>query len=277
MRIGAYELSLHNFGFFRLDGGAMFGSVPKNIWSKKIPVDDENCIPLATRCILLKGKGKVILVDVGLGDKWGEKERGIFAIKTIPFKDAGVVPEDITDVVLTHLHFDHAGGISYIKDGKALLSFPNATIHLQRDNFENAKSPNLRERASYLPDNVDPLEQAKLNLLPGSCEILPGIFGHQVNGHTKGQQFIEIRGGERTILYPTDLIPTSRHLPLPYTMGYDICTETLMKEKESFLNLALERDAIVVFEHDPDVPAATICKDSKGHFAVKEKIAITDS
>lgn len=270
-----YTISLVNHGFFRLDGGAMFGSVPKNLWQKIFPSDSENCIRLATRSLLLKGEGRCILVDVGNGEKWNEKLRVIFGIENTPAAELPFKPEEITDVVLTHLHFDHAGGISrYDDQGTLVPTFTNARIHLQRANYENALQPNLRERASYLAENVGVLREQETYFIEGDVEILPDIFVHRVDGHTVGQQTVEVRGGKHPIFFPTDLCPTSRHLPVPYNMGYDICTSTILNEKEEYLERAYQERAIVVFEHDPDLPAAMIGKNDKGHFCVDEAIEI---
>lgn len=276
MKLGDYSISEITWGMFRLDGGAMFGSVPKNLWSKIIPVDEENCIPLAARSLLIEGKGRKILVDVGMGEKWSEKSRQIFAIKNRTFEEIGFDPNSVTDVILTHLHFDHAGGISrYGADGKSIEPvFKNATIHIQRSNVENAKSPSLRERASYLKENWSVLELQPTRFLDGDSEIFPGIFGHEVHGHTRGQQWIEVTIAGQSLFFTTDVIPTSRHLPLPYTMGYDICTEKVMVEKNDFLQKALEKDAVVVFQHDPDTPAARIRLNEKGHCEIVEKITL---
>ena len=271
MKFGRYQISFPNHGSFRLDGGSMFGSVPKKLWSKMMLCDDENCIKLATRSLLLEDDTRKILVDVGNGVKGSEKFKKIFAIENNP--DPGFTKSEITDVVLTHLHFDHAGGLSYFNgNGELELSYPQAIHYLQEDNFKTAKDPNLREKASYLPDHVDILDQARLRLLSGSKEIFPNIFVHQVNGHTRGQQYIEVRSDNDRLYFPTDLIPTSHHLPIPYNMGYDICAETIMKEKTAFLEKALSEDALIVFQHDPDVAACRICKNEKGHFAVREVV-----
>lgn len=269
------SVSTVNFGFFRLDGGAMFGSVPKNLWSKVISCDDENCIPLASRSLLIRDGARTILVDVGLGDKWNEKSRAIFGIKNFTFAELGIRPEDITDVILTHLHFDHAGGISkYTDQGELKATFPNAKVYVQKSNYENAKSPSLRERASYLTENVSVLSQVELVLVDGLVEVLPGIKVHRVDGHTVGQQWVEVITERDLYMFATDLIPTSRHLPLPYTMGYDICCSSVMREKAEFLEYAVSKNAIVVFQHDPDTAAARVCLNEKGHFAVKEKVLV---
>lgn len=272
MKFGQFEVTTVTFGTFRLDGGAMFGSVPKNLWSKRISADAENCIPLAARCLHITTKDRQILVDLGLGDKWEDKQRQIFDIQNTPIQSLPFNPEHITDIVLTHLHFDHAGGISHwaSQDKKEpILTYQKARIYLQKANFENAKSPSLRERASYLPENVTVLESAALQLVDGSAEVLPGIWVHRVDGHTVGQQWIELVDGTRSIMYPTDLIPTSHHLALPFTMGYDICAATVMKEKEEFLQRALSRDALLVYEHDPLVAASAVTIDQRGHYSAK--------
>lgn len=269
---GRYTVECINFDFFRLDGGAMFGSVPKNLWSKRLPADEENCIRLATRCLLVKDGERTFLVDVGCGDKWSDKQRQIFAIQNLkPVFDA----DSITDVVLTHLHFDHAGGISRFKNGSSgelELCYPKARVHLQEANWKNAQNPNVRERASYLPENVEPLRKANLVLAKGSTEIAPDFWVHVVHGHTEGQQWIEIKNGSQSMIYPTDLIPTSHHLPLPFVMGYDICVKTILKEKDEFLSNALTKNSVIVFEHDPEIAAVRIKKDDKGHYAVAEQV-----
>lgn len=270
MKIAGYEISFVNFGAFRLDGGAMFGSVPKNLWGKLIPVDSENCIPMATRSLLLKGNNRVILVDCGNGTKWNEKQKAIFDIQDKGIAAAGVNPEEITDLIFTHLHFDHCGGISYLDSNGVLKpTFPNAQIWIQQANLENAEKPNLRERASYLPENVSFVRKSKHVLLDQNCEIMPGISVHRVDGHTKGLQRIEISDDKTTLLYPSDLIPTTRHVPLPYHMGYDICVDTLLREKEEFLEYAIAKEAILVSEHDFDTATFKVNKNEKGGYQAK--------
>ncbi|MBX7136495.1 MAG: MBL fold metallo-hydrolase [Oligoflexia bacterium] len=275
MKFGRFEIETINFGYFRLDGGSMFGSVPKNIWSKRIPADDQNRIRLATRCLVVRDGKRLFLVDVGMGDKWSEKERAIFAIEADEKAKPSFQPEEVTDLVLTHLHFDHAGGVSRLTaEGKPELIYKHAHVHLQHDNLENAKAPNVKERASYLRPNWEPLQNSNLKLVNGSVEIYPDFWVHQVDGHTRGQQWIELRSPERSLIYTTDLIPTSHHLPLPYHMGYDICAEKLLKEKDEFLARAVKQNSIVVFEHDAEVEAVTVKVDERGHYAVQETIAL---
>lgn len=269
MKTNRYEISLVNHGFLSLDGGAMFGSVPRPLWERKAHPDAKHRITLATRSLLIRGEGICALVDVGCGNKWSEKEQTIFNFTPIIEQTPAFHPEEITDLIITHLHFDHAGGLTYYNaDGVLQPSYPQATIWLQHDNYETAIDPNIRERASYLPEHIAQLKQGTLKLVQGTCEILPDIWVHQSDGHTRGLQYIEIRGGDAPILYPSDLIPTSHHLPLPYHMGYDMCAQTLLEEKAPFLERALQEKALIVFEHDPEIAVATIEKKESGHYGI---------
>jgi glyoxylase-like metal-dependent hydrolase (beta-lactamase superfamily II) len=252
----------------------MFGTVPKAIWSGLIPPDDENRIRLATRSLLVRDDQRLFLVDLGCGDRWPDKLRRIFGVEpVVPVPYAG----DVTDVILTHLHFDHAGGISRRVPGKAEEvepRYPGARVHLQANNLEAARAPGPRERASYLKQHVSVLERVPLELAQGRQEIVPGLWVHPSDGHTRGLQWIEVRGDGATVAFPSDLIPTARHLPLPYAMGYDMNVERLLGEKQEFLRRAVEEDWIVVFVHDPDIPAARIKVDERGHYAVREVLEI---
>ncbi len=275
MQVGRYSVKPVIFGSFRLDGGCMFGSVPKNLWSKSIAADGENCIPLVCRSLVLEGAGRTFLVDVGIGDKWSEKQLSIYGIQLNESLRAGYSPQAVTDVILTHLHFDHAGGISFRGlDGALALRYPSATVHLQAANWQQAQNPSPKDRASYLPDNVEPLKSAKLMLCDGVVEIAPDIIVHRVDGHTPGQQWIEVRGGPQPLFFATDLIPTSHHLPLAYHMGYDVCAETLLKEKLHFLERASAENAVVVFQHDAAVAAARVGLNERGQFSVRELVSL---
>ncbi|RME57634.1 MAG: MBL fold metallo-hydrolase [Candidatus Dadabacteria bacterium] len=266
----SYDIRIVNHGFFKLDGGSMFGAVPKAIWEKVYPADSRNRIQLATNSLLLRGEGRVILVDVGNGDKWSDKQKDIFEFNPVPEEELGFKKEEVTDIILTHLHFDHAGGISYFNSrGNLALSYPNANVYLQEANFKTALSPNVREKASYLKENVEILKEANLFLLQGDEEIFPGVKVYRVDGHTEGQQVVEVNTGGIILLYLTDLCPTSRHLPLPYHMGYDMCVKTLLKEKKRFLDYAVQNSAVLVFEHDPDTTLATITLNEKKHYCPK--------
>ena len=273
MKIGAFTISEVIFGHFRLDGGCMFGSVPKNLWSKSISGDAENCIHLACRSLLIDTGDRRFLVDVGMGEKWSDKQRQIYGIASTPKESWGFDPKSVTDVILTHLHFDHAGGItSPTSDGGVELSFPEATIHLQKANWEHANNPTLKDRASYLPENVKPLSKAKLSLYEGTSEIVPGLIVHRVDGHTKGQQWIEITDGTNKLFFATDLIPTAHHVPLAYHMGYDVCAETLLAEKQSFLERARTENALLCFQHDADTAAVRVIVNERGQYGGTEGV-----
>lgn len=271
MRCGRYSVKLVVFGSFRLDGGSMFGSVPKTLWNKSIPADSDNCIPLVCRSLLLEDDSRKILVDVGTGNKWNDKLRQIYNIENTRPEVLQFDPNQITDVVLTHLHFDHAGGISqHTATGELTLTYPKARVHLQSANWERANNPTPKDRASYLSENIEPLRAADLKLYDGDIEVLPDLLVHRVDGHTPGQQWIEV--GDRSddssprLFFPTDLIPTSHHVPLAFHMGYDVCADTLLREKLLFLERAVTLQATVCFQHDRDVPLARIIRNSKGGF-----------
>jgi glyoxylase-like metal-dependent hydrolase (beta-lactamase superfamily II) len=261
------------FDSFLLDGGAMFGAVPKTLWSRLTFPDDFNRIKLVTRCLLLTGENRKILIDAGVGRMWEPKHYQYYDFRHF------IDPSDIsgvTDVIITHFHFDHAGGlVSQQSPDQVILSFPNAIHHCHRTNWEQALSPSPRERASYLSTYLTPLQSASINLLVDETSSIAGIAnGHVVNGHTEGLMWISLKVGDTTFAFPSDLIPTSHHVSLPYIMGYDMCPRATLKEKELFLTKAAENSWVVIFQHDPDVAAATIARSAKGDFAVKQVIFV---
>lgn len=239
-------------GWFKLDGGAMFGSVPKALWNRWIAADDKNRILMAARSLLIEVDDRRILVDTGFGDGWDEKQQLIFDFSLVKLELG-----DVTDVVLTHLHFDHAGG-AVLPDGS--LAWPGAKHWVSSENYENARSPNVRERASYLPRIVDPLASANLVLTEDNDSIAPGVSVHRSDGHTRGLQWV-LAGG---VAFPSDLMPTSHHLQPAYAMGYDICAETVLREREVFARQAAENSWEVVFQHDPQVQSARLTLDEQG-------------
>ncbi len=254
IKIGDYQIYPHIQSHFRLDGGAMFGSVPKNLWQKKITADSENCIPLVARSLYIEYHNQKILVDVGLGEIWSDKEKQIFAIQNTNVADLPYKVEQITDVILTHLHFDHAGALAIQNELTEIVpQYPNAVHHLQLANLENAKKPNIKEQASYRASIIKALEQVNLNLLSGNTELLPGLFLFKINGHTKGQQWLSIESDNKCLVFPSDLMPTSHHLSLPYCMGYDINAELLLSEKKFFLDYVNNKHAEIIFQHDRDL------------------------
>jgi glyoxylase-like metal-dependent hydrolase (beta-lactamase superfamily II) len=277
MRFGPFDISVYNHGYFRLDGGAMFGTVPKPIWSNLAPPDEENRILLAARSLVIRREERVFMVDAGMGDRWTEKLRRIYDIQPGADNETGLDPDSVTDIILTHLHFDHARGIFRARpgtEGEVDLRYPQARVYVQAANYDNARKPNARERASYVAEDVQLLERTRLVLTSGSQELYPGIWVHRSDGHTHGHQWIEVKDGGRSLAFPADMVPTSRHLPLPYLMGYDVSAETLLAEKDELLSRAVAERWILVFGHDPDVPAGRITRDEKGHYALGETVAL---
>ncbi len=273
LRIGSYELGIQVTDRFRLDGGAMFGTIPKVLWSREIEADISNRIQLVCRILVIRDGSKLILVDLGMGEKWNEKEQEMFAIEPAHEKPLAERIVGVTDIILTHLHFDHAAGVSRINQtGEATLTFPQAKHFLSKKNYLHAGKPGPRERASYLASDRGALERGKLSFTEDGNEIYPGIRAFFVDGHTHGLQWILIGEGKGAVAYPADLIPTAHHLPIPYVMGYDLCAETSMREKEVFLKRAMENEWIVVFEHDSKTAAATVNVDKKGRYCVGEVV-----
>jgi len=277
MRFGLFDVSVVTHGTFRLDGGAVFGTVPKTIWAKLCPPDDDNRVLFAARSLVIRSADRTILVDAGMGDRWTEKLTRIYDIRPAEGAGPGLDPASVTDVLLTHLHFDHARGIFRVRpgdEGAVDLRYPEARVHVQAANYENAKAPNARERASYIAEDTKLIGRARLVLASGSQEIVPGVWVHGTNGHTRGHQWIEVKAEGRSLAFPGDIVPTSRHLPLPYLMGFDISAETLLVEKDALLARAVEEGWIVVFCHDPDVAAGLVRRDEKGHYALAEAVAL---
>ncbi len=278
MKIGDYNLHSIQTGLFKLDGGAMFGVVPKSLWTKTNPSDDMNRIDMCTRALLFENDKKKILIDTGIGYKLSEKINKIYDVDFSKYtlesslRDKGLTREDITDVILTHLHFDHAGGNTYYDEDKQLqLSFPNATYHVQKKHYEWALNPTERDKASFFPENYKILEEKKvLKFYDGEAKFDEVISLHPVDGHTAHMQLIKAGDGETTLFYLADLIPTAGHVPLPYIMGYDLFPLTTLEEKRKYLKNISEGNWTVFFEHDPYNEAAKIGFGDKGYF-VKEK------
>lgn len=260
LRIGDWSVRTLETGFVWLDGGAMFGSVPKALWSRSHPPDEQNRIRLAMRCLLLEGHGRRVVVDVGAGDKLDARLAGIYRLGEGPesleraLGAAGIAPADVTDVILTHLHFDHAGG-STRRDGDRLTpAFARARYHVQRRNLDNARRPNLRERASYMAENFEPLAEAGvLTTWDGPQSPWPGLEILTAEGHTRGQQLVRVSGGGTSLTFVADVVPTAAHVRIPFVMGYDVAAIETMAEKAALLGRAAEEGGWIALEHDPVV------------------------
>ena len=273
-------MKLHtiNTGYFKLDGGAMFGVVPKSIWNKLNPADENNLCSWALRCLLVEDGNRLILIDNGNGDKQDAKFFSHYYLHGDDTLDkslqkAGFNREDITDAFLTHLHFDHCGG-SIVREGERLLpTFKKAVYWSNRAHWQTATSPNAREKASFLKENILPIEQSgQLKFLDrpegktpvhgaGITDNMQTIY---VDGHTESMMLPAIRYKERTLVFVADLFPSHHHIPLPYVMAYDMFPLTTMNEKRSFLEEAVQKDYILFFEHDPVHECCTLQQTEKG-------------
>ena len=244
-------------GNLKLDGGAMFGVVPKVIWNKVYPADENNLCNWAMRCLLIVDGDRKILIDSGVGDKQDDKFFGHYYLNgddTLEksLENLGYTVDDITDNILTHLHFDHVGGsVRYNDAGELEPTFKNATYWVSQAQWDWATKPNRRERASFLTENIIPMmEKGKLNLIKEEAEILPGITARMYNGHTDGQIIPHIEYKGKTIAFMGDLLPSIAHIPMPYVMSYDTRPLLTLEDKKKFFSEAVEKDYILFFEHD---------------------------
>ena len=266
MRLGDIEIRHIHSGNFYLDGGAMFGVVPKPLWEKKSPPDSRNRIRLAANSLLVRAANKNILIETGNGTKWTPKLRDIYAIDegdplTQNLATAGVSPSQVDLVINTHLHFDHAGGNTKLLDDHAVPSFPNAQYIVQAEELAHAVNATERDRASYFEDNFLPMRQSgQWKLISGDTEILPGISVVRTPGHNTSIQAVQLTGGGKTVFFVADLFPTRHHLPLAWIMAYDLYPLQTLETKRKWMRTIVEDGWIVVFGHDPDVPAATLCE-----------------
>jgi glyoxylase-like metal-dependent hydrolase (beta-lactamase superfamily II) len=279
MQLADWQWFAVDTGRFRLDGGAMFGNVPKVLWEKQLPADENNRIEMALRSLLLKKDDKLILVDTGMGHKWSEKQMDMYQLDYSKYnlKDSldvlGFSTEDITDVILTHLHFDHTGGSTEWVDEELKPTFPGARHYVQRANLETAQQPNIRERASYLGENFEVLlERELLEILDGEMELFEGLTLKISNGHTVGMQTISLVSGDQGLYYCADLIPTAAHVSPAWTMGYDIHPVMVIEEKQVFLDDVEKHNGILFYEHDPYVCATTLGKDKRGRHAAGDVV-----
>lgn len=269
-------------GFFKLDGGAMFGVVPKTIWQKINPSDNNNLCDWAMRCLLVEEGNRLVLIDCGLGNKQSEKFFSYYQ----PFGDDtldkslrknGFRPDDITDVFLTHLHFDHCGGAVKIDiNGKYIPAFPNAAYWSHSKHWEWAVNPNSREKASFLKENILPIkESGQLKILNDGEEIFTGFSNITVYGHTEAMMLPKISYKDKTIVYCADLLPSAGHLPISYVMAYDVRPLITLVEKEKFLNEAIAKNWLLYFEHDKNIEACSIIQTERG-IRLKDELKVSE-
>ncbi len=274
-----------NTGYFKLDGGAMFGVVPKSIWNKINPADENNMCSWALRCLLIEDEGRLILIDNGMGDKQDARFFSHYYLHGDDTLDKslgkyGFHRNDITDVFLTHLHFDHCGG-SIVREGSDLApAFKNAIYWSNERHWETATKPNEREKASFLKENILPIEESGqlkminvpiaigrsiVNVLPGiMSDIIPALSLKIVNGHTEAMMLPQIKYKDRTVVFMADLLPSQGHIPIPYIMSYDMQPLLTLNEKKAFINEALQNDYTLFFEHDPQYECCTLQQTERG-------------
>lgn len=262
-------------GYFKLDGGAMFGVVPKSIWNKLNPADENNLCTWAMRCLLVEESDRLILIDTGIGDKQDARFFSHYHLsetKSIPdaLGEKGFSVDDVTDVLLTHLHFDHVGGAVIRNHGELEPVCPKATYWTSEMHWHWATHPNPREKASFLTENILPLQESgRLRFVDPDRHFSPGIRLRFVSGHTESMILPQIRYGNRTIVYMADLLPSIAHLPIPYVMAYDMFPLKSLQEKTDFLREALQENFVLYFEHDPVHECCTLQQTEKGIRALK--------
>ena len=282
MKIGPYKLYSIETSEFRLDGGAMFGIIPKPLWEKQAPSDYMNRINMVTRSLLLVSDEKKILIDTGNGNKWEEKFKKIYNIDTSRFSIEislaryGFLVEEITDVICTHLHFDHVGGNTKVNEGKIVPTFPNATYWVSKENWELANHPSQKDAGSFMEIDWKVLaENGMIQIVDGRESFITGIETYLTYGHTTGLLHPVITDGNQSIFYGADIIPMAAHIPVPWVMAYDIQPAVTVKEKENLLIKMVDENWFLFFEHDPHIQACTIHLDGK-HFKLKETITISE-
>ncbi|MBD72682.1 MAG: MBL fold metallo-hydrolase [Candidatus Marinimicrobia bacterium] len=281
MLIGSYQLYSIETSEFALDGGAMFGIIPKPLWEKEVPADEQNRITMVTRSLLLVSDDHKIIIDTGNGTKWQEKFRDIYRIELDNLNlekslaKYNFSPGDITDVYCTHLHFDHVGGNTKIVAGKLEPVFPNATYWVQNENWELANSPSEKDAGSFMSADWSVLlENNMIHFVDGKESFLPEIENHLTYGHTTGLMHPIIGDSTNKLIYMADLIPMAAHIPLPWVMAYDIHPALTVQEKGEILPTIVDEDWIIFFEHDPVYQAATVQFDGK-HYRLKDSVIVS--
>jgi glyoxylase-like metal-dependent hydrolase (beta-lactamase superfamily II) len=260
MKFGQFHLYIVRECTFKLDGGAMFGVVPKTLWEKVSPADQLNRIVLACNLLLIETPAGRVLVETGMGVRWSEKEKERYALEPLadskqPLKALGLSNDDIDHVIISHLHFDHSGGAVRLENGALVPTYPKAKYYIQKGEWQLAHNPNARAKGSYRPDDFEPLAQAGcLKLIDGDCQVVPGVNVNVTGGHTSHHQIVTFSSGGERGVYFADIIPTRFHLPPPWVMGYDHFPLDSCQIKNDWLTRAYEESWLVVFDHEMGVP-----------------------
>ena len=279
LTVGEYTLHTLDVQYFSLDGGSVFGVVPRVLWEKVVTPDHLNRVRLAMRILLIKGKGRNILVDAAMGTAWSDKMKMIYELSEWRLDEelqrAGLQRQDITDVIFTHLHFDHVAGAFEERHGRLVSVFPNARLYVQRDNYGTAMQPNLKEKSSYLFEFTDALgKSGSMELVDGYVELLPGIeLLPAGQGHTAGHQLVKVTGDGVTLVHGGDLIPSSAHLGITRGLAFDIAPLEVIREKTALLEDLLEKRWLLYFAHDPYIEAATVRQGEK-HVVIDKTVKV---
>jgi glyoxylase-like metal-dependent hydrolase (beta-lactamase superfamily II) len=263
IELGPVKVHVLRESTFWLDGGAMFGVVPRAVWEKRDPPDDRNRVELAANVALIETAGKRVLVETGMGERWAARDVERYRLQDggllAALASIGVAAADVDVVVNTHLHFDHAGGNTRVADGRLVPTFPRARYVVQLGEWEDATHPHERNHASYREEDFVPLAEARqLETVQGEVEVAPGVRVVPVGGHTAYHQMVMVEGGGRTLAIPSDLLPTSSHLPLPFIMSYDLFPVGTLEAKRRLLARAVEEDWALLFYHDARVPSGRV-------------------
>ena len=282
MKIGKYNLYSVETSEFGLDGGAMFGIIPKPVWEKKVSADELNRVNMVTRSLLLVSDEKKILIDTGNGTKWEEKYKQIYDINTDQYNiekslgKYGFSSEQITDVICTHMHFDHIGGNTKIKTGEVVPTFPNAKYWISEENWKLANHPSQKDAGSFIEHDWKVLaENQMIEIIDGREPFIEGIETIVTHGHTPGLLHPIVSDGSNKLFYGADIFPMVAHIPIPWVMAYDVQPVLTMEEKQKLLQKMEREDWILFFEHDPHIQACTVHKDGK-HYKLNKEIKISD-
>ena len=282
MKIGKYDLYSVETSEFGLDGGAMFGIIPKPVWEKKVSADELNRVNMVTRSLLLVSDEKKILIDTGNGTKWEEKYKKIYDINTDQYNiekslgKYGFSSEQITDVICTHMHFDHIGGNTKIKSGEVVPTFPNAKYWISEENWKLANHPSQKDAGSFVEHDWKVLaENQMIEIIDGREPFIEGIETFVTNGHTPGLLHPIVSDGSNKLFYGADIFPMVAHIPIPWVMAYDVQPVVTMEEKQKLLQKMEREDWILFFEHDPHIQACTVHKGEK-HYKLNKRIQISD-
>ncbi|MBI1311826.1 MBL fold metallo-hydrolase [bacterium] len=279
MKLGSLDISIVSGGRFWIDGGGMFGVVPRVMWERVFPPDEYHRIPQETNCVLVRDGDRNILIDTGYGSKLSDKQRKNFSAQDgEPLVEnlaaQGLTREDIDVVIFSHLHFDHAGGATRLdEDSEIVLAFPNAELVAQRREWVDATAGYPELRAAYPQENLLPLRDCgQLRLIDGDVEIVPGIRSQVTGGHTDGHQVLIIESKGESAVFLGDICSTSRHLPVLWCLGYDVHMQQTRRAKAKVLEQIVQTNAIAVFDHDPDIGAARLCRDDRRDFAIEDDL-----